>query len=460
MSEQRASDGPWVVALDSASDLVAAFEQVRARSLALTEVLEIEDYGVQPMADASPPKWHLAHTSWFFETFLLKPFLADWQPFDPAFEYLFNSYYNAVGEQFPRLRRGHLSRPTVAEVLAYRAAVDAGMTRLLAESGSSAPDVQARTVLGLHHEEQHQELLLTDIKYAFGQQPLRPVHEGARTMPAGEPTALTFSRFEGGLVEIGSALPGAADGDRDRFVFDNETPVHQVWLTPFELADRCVTSGEFLAFMEDGGYERPELWLADGWAWLAGADAPRAPLYWRRDRHGAWQEYRLSGEQALDPHGPLTHVSFYEADAYARWRALDDAAVRLPREAEWEHAARCARADATPARGQRMGADGTFMESRLFHPVPDSVLAGAHGGPRALLGNQWEWTSGAYQPYPGYRPMAGALGEYNGKFMCNQLVLRGGSCATPVAHARVTYRNFFYPPDRWQFTGVRLARDV
>lgn len=415
------------------------YEDVRARSVRLTSVLEIEDYGIQPMPEASPPKWHLAHTSWFFETFILTPFAAQYRPFDARFEYLFNSYYNAVGQQFPRARRGQLSRPTVARVLDYRQAVDAAMYALLEAPGAAAAEIRARTVLGLNHEEQHQELLVTDLKYAFGHNPLAPSYAAAAMPAPGRPDELGFTRFEGGLIELGADPPASSDG-REAFVFDNETPRHRVWLEPFALADRCVTCGEYLEFMLDGGYQRAELWLADAWSWLATPDAPRAPLYW----HGSgadWVEYTLAGERALDPHAPLTHVSFYEADAYARW-----AGARLPREAEWEHAA-----------GTVDGATGALLDDGGLHPRAD---AGGNAALRALRGNQWEWTCSPYQPYPGHAPLPGALGEYNAKFMCNQLVLRGGSCATPAAHLRDSYRNFFYPPDRWQFTGVRLARDL
>lgn len=480
MAEPRASEAFASTDSLSAEDesstarLTAAYREVRERSIALTAPLQIEDYGVQPMADASPPKWHLAHTTWFFETFVLKPFVPDHRPHHPAYEYLFNSYYNGIGEQFPRARRGELSRPTVAEVLAWREEVDAAMVRLLAQCASETfppgrdarQAVLERTVLGLHHEEQHQELLVTDLKYAFGHNPLRPAHDGVAEVPAGSPVPLAFTRFDGGLVETGVALPPAS-GDRDCFVFDNETPAHRVWLEPFELADRCVTCGEFLAFMEDDGYRRPELWLADAWIWLEGDDGPRAPLYWEQDAAGGWREYTLAGMRDLDPHAPVCHVSFYEADAYARWMGL-----RLPREEEWEHAARSAgtgrfdsrHPDARPVDARHLDVPPeAFLEHGGLHPLPD-VLDGpqpaAGKAVRGLFGNLWEWTASPYRPYPGYAPLPGALGEYNGKFMSNQMVLRGGSCATPAAHVRASYRNFFYPTARWQFTGVRLARDL
>ena len=398
---------------------------MRAQSLALCEPLEVEDYGVQPMADASPPKWHLAHTTWFFETFLLKPMLDGYVEFHERFEYLFNSYYNGVGRPYPRPERGNLSRPTVAEVLAYRTHVDGAMAELLAREDD---EVARRTVLGLHHEQQHQELLLTDLKVNFGRNPLAPPYQTAKPLAAvATARSLSFQPFEGGLVEIG-VNPGEA-----AFAFDNESPRHRVFLEPFELADRVVTCDEYLEFMADGGYETPSLWLSDGWAWVQ-QEGIRAPLYWR-SRDDEWWEYRLHGEVPAAGATPVAHLSGYEADAFARW-----AGCRLPTEAEWESAA---------------GAEsvvGNFVESRSFHPRPPAE------GDRQLFGDVWEWTSSAYGPYPGYAPLPGTLGEYNGKFMSNQLVLRGGSCATPADHLRPSYRNFFYPPDRWQFTGLRLAR--
>ncbi|MCC5888224.1 MAG: ergothioneine biosynthesis protein EgtB [Gammaproteobacteria bacterium] len=410
------------------------FQLVRQRSRSLVAALEVEDFGVQPMADASPPKWHLAHTTWFFETFLLQPFLAGYQPLDARYTYLFNSYYNGVGAQFPRARRGQLSRPTVAEVMAYRDHVDAAMVALV-ERGCE-DEVRRRLVLGTQHEEQHQELLITDLKYAFGHNPLQPAY-GDAPVPAAAPAsaALTYSELPGGLLEIGREPLAALE--RRLFSFDNETPRHRVWLEPYRLADRCVTNAEYLMFMADGGYGRPELWLADGWGWLQQPGAPRAPLYWF-EQDGSWWSYTLGGPQPLDPEGPVCHLSGYEADAYARW-----AGARLPSEAEWEAAA------------AEAGGEGVFLDDGRFHP---GSAAGGHLA--AMRGDLWEWTSSAYAPYPGYRPLPGALGEYNGKFMANQLVLRGGSCATPRAHIRDSYRNFFYPPDRWQFTGVRLAQDA
>ena len=391
--------------------------------MSLCEPLAIEDYGVQPIVDASPPKWHLAHTTWFFETFLLKPFAPGYQSFHPAFEHLFNSYYNGVGEPFPRPRRGALSRPTVAEVLAYRRHVDDAMQGLRSSDDS---EVQGRIELGLHHEQQHQELIVTDIKANLGANPLKPALRATEATPASAAAPLAFRRFTGGAVEIG------ADGNG--FCFDNELPRHKLWLADFSLADRLTTNGEYAAFIADGGYDNPALWLSDGWSWRQ-RNQIDAPMYWRR-ADGGWLEYRLSGERELCGDTPVTHLSYFEADAYARW-----AGARLPTEAEWEYAAA-----AQPVRGNF--ADGDFH--------PQSAVRDARPLTQ-IYGDCWEWTSTAYGPYPGFRSLPGALGEYNGKFMSGQQVLRGGSCATPAGHVRASYRNFFYPKDRWQFTGVRLA---
>ena len=411
--------------------MLADYLEVRRQSESLCEPLAVEDYGVQPMDDASPPKWHLAHTSWFFETFILKPLQSDYRVFHPQFEYLFNSYYNGIGKPFPRPRRGHLSRPTVEEVYDYRRTVDAAMAALLE---SEQQEVIARTVLGLNHEQQHQELLLTDLKYNFGHNPLQPAYRSAVPVAAAPTSELTFTAHPEGVFEIG--VDASADGSSSSFCFDNETPGHRVHLDAFSLSDRVVTCEEYLAFMADGGYRDASLWLSDGWAWIADSGV-EAPLYWT-SVDGEWCEYRLSGAATLNGASPVTHVSGYEANAFARW-----AGYRLPTEAEWEVAA--------PV---KVGA-GNFVESERFHPAP----AGTSGDGRQFFGDVWEWTSSAYGPYPGYEPLEGVLGEYNGKFMSNQLVLRGGSCATPGTHIRPTYRNFFYPPDRWQFSGIRLARN-
>lgn len=397
--------------------------------MALCAPLEIEDYQIQPMDDASPPKWHLAHVTWFFETFLLKPFSNNYRVFDPSFEMLFNSYYNGLGQPFRRANRGFLSRPTLARVLEYRHYVDEKMLELIQTSISE--EIRFRLQLGLNHEQQHQELILTDIKYNLGNNPLKPAYVDQKSDDSLE-FNIGWVEFDGGLVESGTdAGP--------EFVFDNETPRHQVFLHPYRLSTKQVSNGEFLEFIEDSGYERPELWLSDGWAGLQVQQDKRwsMPLYWRK-QGDQYFEYRLTGEKLVDPNRPVCHVSAYEADAYARWKGC-----RLPTEHEWEHAA----LDAP--------VEGNFVESKLFHP------SGQNGdGMQGQFGNVWEWTQSGYGAYPSFKPFDGALGEYNGKFMANQLVLRGGSCVSPRSHIRPTYRNFFYPPDRWQFSGIRLAQDL
>jgi ergothioneine biosynthesis protein EgtB len=397
----------------------------RALSLELAAPLSPEDCQVQSMPDASPVKWHLAHTTWFFETFVLEPHLPGYRAFRPQFRQLFNSYYHSVSEQYPRPRRGLLTRPSLDEVRAWRVHVDEGLARLWA---CDPPDeVRALLELGLSHEQQHQELLLTDIKHAFAVNPLRPAYGAAAPRAVGEAPAAGWSRQAGGVVEIGHAGAG--------FCFDNETPRHAVLLRPFELATRPVTNGEYRDFVRDGGYRSPQWWLSDGWATLQ-AEGWSRPLYWSDD--GA-RVFTLAGEQALPADEPVSHLSYYEADAFARW-----AGARLPREAEWEAVA------------AGLPVEGNFLDLARLHPLP----AAATPGVRQMFGDVWEWTQSAYQGYPGYRAPRGAVGEYNGKFMCNQLVLRGGSCATPPGHARASYRNFFAPAARWQFAGVRLARDA
>ncbi|HEX7044554.1 MAG TPA: ergothioneine biosynthesis protein EgtB [Burkholderiales bacterium] len=411
-------------------ELCARYREVRGATESLCRPLAVEDYCIQSMPDVSPPKWHLAHTSWFFETFLLKPYARGYREFHPQYEYLFNSYYQAVGVPYPRPQRGLLSRPTVQEIYRYRAHVDAAMERLLADpSPSHAEAIATRTVLGLHHEQQHQELLLTDIKHIFALNPLKPPYAECPEAPRERPAPLGWHAHPGGLLEIGHAGAG--------FAFDNEAPRHRVYLRPFALASRLVTNGEYLEFMEAGGYERPELWLADGWN-EAKTQQWRAPLYWERC-DGAWWTYTLGGMRRVREDEPVSHVSYYEADAYARW-----AGKRLPSEAEWEVVA------------AELPVAGNFSDRGLLHPAP----AAAGAVPAQMYGDVWEWTASDYAPYPGYRPASGALGEYNGKFMCNQRVLRGGSCASPQSHLRPTYRNFFYAGTRWQFAGIRLAADA
>lgn len=391
---------PTHAPLTAACDLRARYETTRARSLKLTRGLSVEDQALQSMPDASPTKWHLAHTTWYFETFFLRD-RPGYKLFDERFGYLFNSYYNAEGDRHPRASRGILSRPSLDDIHAYRSHVDSALLNVLDMLDP------ALVALGLAHEEQHQELMLMDIKHLFSLNPIAPAcRPGSKREPTAAPGSLNWIGFDGGLIEIGHDGAG--------FAFDNEGPRHKVFLNPFTLADRLITVGEYLAFIEDDGYGRPELWLSDGWD-RAQAEAWEAPLYWRK-QEGAWRYFTLQGERALDPNEPVLHVSYYEADAYARW-----AGARLPAEAEWEHAA----------------------ASDL----------------QQMFGEAWQWTQSAYAPYPRYRPASGAVGEYNGKFMCNQLVLRGSSFATPPGHARTTYRNFFPPASRWMFSGIRIAKD-
>jgi len=423
----------------SRDGLAADYRRVRRLSEHLCEPLEVEDYVLQTVVETSPPKWHLAHVSWFFETFLLKPFLAGYRPFHPRYDYLFNSYYEQTGAGFwPRPERGLLSRPTVAEVYAYRRHVDEAMTRLIADyDGKEWPVAAERIAIGLSHEQQHQELLVTDIKLNLAYNPLKPAYRAdLPTETPREPTALTFTVIDGDIVEIGAAGDG--------FSYDNESPRHRVLLEDYRLADRLVSNAEWLAFVDDGGYRAPGLWLSDGWVQVQ-QGGPRgegwqAPLYWQQV-DGQWHEMTLAGPRPLNPAEPVCHVSYYEAEAFARW-----AGKRLPTEAEWEHAA-----------AERPVA-GNFVDDGRLHPAPARPVD--HGGPlQQLFGDCWEWTGSAYLPYPGYRAVDGALGEYNGKFMSGQMVLRGGSCATSRDHVRASYRNFFYPHERWQFKGIRLAED-
>jgi ergothioneine biosynthesis protein EgtB len=411
-----------------ALDVTLPFRRVRERSEHLCAHLEPDDCNLQAIPDTSPLKWHLAHTTWFFETFILKPFLVDYQGFHPGFEILFNSYYNGIGEQFPRPKRHLISRPTLKTVYEYRHSVDQAIIALLANPPAQHADtIRQRLTLGLNHEQQHQELMLTDIKYNLFCNPLLPTYREA-ALPAGERCSLDFMAFEGGLVEVGHQPD-------ESFAYDNESPRHRIWLDAFQFADRLVTNGDYLAFIADGGYQRPELWLADGWTTVQTEQWCR-PLYWLEREEGP-AIYTLHGVKSLEVHQPVTHLSYYEADAFARWYG-----ARLPTEAEWEHVA------------QSQTPEGQFYNDHQLHPLADEGTA-----PRNLFGSAWEWTASSYHPYPGYQPDAGAIGEYNGKFMCNQFVLRGGSCATPADHIRKTYRNFFYPADRWQFTGLRLARN-
>ncbi|WP_438023125.1 ergothioneine biosynthesis protein EgtB [Sorangium sp. So ce233] len=434
-----------------AGGLRARYDAVRAFTESLCAPLCPEDHVVQSMPDASPVKWHLAHTTWFFETFVLGE-RAGYTPFHPQFGYLFNSYYVSVGERHSRPQRGVLSRPTVEETYRYRRHVDERMRALLDElaAGRHVADLAFTIEVGLHHEQQHQELILTDLKHAMAQNPLRPAIFGGAQPGRGGGAAgeLRYLDHAEGVRWIGHG--GGA------FAFDNEAPRHRVFVGAFALADRPVTCGEYLAFMRDGGYARPGLWLSSGWDAVV-ANRWEAPLYWER-RDGGFELFTLHGLREVDVDEPVCHVSYYEADAYARW-----AGARLPTEAEWETAAQGALAGAEEIRSgaarDEAALEGNFAERRRYHPEP-AVAPARPGAPRQMLGDVWEWTSSAYAPYPGFRPWSGALGEYNGKFMSNQLVLRGGSCATPASHIRATYRNFFPPDARWQMSGIRLARDV
>jgi ergothioneine biosynthesis protein EgtB len=410
-------------------DLLSRFDAIRLTTEWLASPLSPEDSGLQSMPDASPVKWHLAHTSWFFETFVLEAALPAYRHFDPHYRVLFNSYYQSIGEQFARPRRGLLSRPPLEEVLAYRRHVDRHVESLLRDERNLTPALRDVVVLGLHHEQQHQELILTDAKHLLAQNPLRPAYRKAEPTARGSATPLDWQRFEEGLRVIGHAGNG--------FAFDNESPAHRVFLDAFLLASRPVSNAEYLTFVEAGGYAEPGYWTSDGFNWLHERGI-EAPLYWER-RDAAWCVQTLAGLEPLRPEDPVCHVSWYEADAYARF-----AGARLPTEAEWE----------TAATGTTV--EGHFAEDGLLHPRAPQQPASA--SVRQLFGDVWEWTASAYAPYPGYTPPQGALGEYNAKFMANQMVLRGGSCATPRSHIRASYRNFFHPDARWQFTGIRLAR--
>ncbi len=423
--------------------MLERFHSVRRESATLAANLTPEDQSIQSMPDVSPTKWHLAHTTWFFETFILTCFDPDYRVFDPAFAYLFNSYYEAAGPRHPRPERGLLSRPTVATVAAYRAHVDAAMARLIERLGDAAwADAGPLVELGAQHEQQHQELILMDVKHVFSVNPLLPAYqppEHQRQRPQGPPCAAAppasgWVEFAAGLVEIGHHGPG--------FAFDNETPRHKVWLDPFALATCPVSCGDYLEFIENGGYRRAEFWLSEGWATVC-REGWTAPLYWSLD-DGEWQIFTLSGRRLLNPAEPVCHVSFYEAYAFARW-----AGKRLPTEAEWEIAA------------DGLAVSGNFADRRQYHPGTDATQT-AEGGEklRQMFGDVWEWTASPYVAYPRFRPVAGAIGEYNGKFMSNQMVLRGGAAVTPLGHVRATYRNFFPPSARWAFAGLRLAEDL
>lgn len=419
-----------------ATELVQRFRAVRDFSVRLSRGLQPEDFVVQSMPDVSPTKWHLAHTTWFFETFVVKVWTKGYRSEVPEYAFLFNSYYNAAGAMHRRDLRGLISRPTVQETFRYRASIDECVIRLLESADETLfAEIEPIVILGIHHEQQHQELLLTDIKHVFAQNPLHPVfEENANAIEQGEVPPQRFVEFDEATVEIGHE--GSA------FSYDNEGPRHRALVGPFSLATRPVTNGEYLAFIEAGGYTRSEFWLSLGWSTMqeSASGGWDAPLYWER-RDGQWWNFTLSGFRPVKESEPVTHLSYFEADAYANWDG-----ARLPTEFEWERAS------------AGLPIAGNFVDTHRFHPAP--VLADKADGLQQMFGDTWEWTRSAYLPYPGYRAAPGALGEYNGKFMCNQMVLRGGSCATSQNHMRATYRNFFQPEKRWQFTGLRLARDL
>jgi ergothioneine biosynthesis protein EgtB len=415
--------------------LAARFRAVRSASRRLCDPLEIEDYGIQSMPDASPTKWHMAHTTWFFETFVLSREVAGYTPVHPEYAVLFNSYYNAVGEQYSRPERGLLSRPTVSKVIDYRDVVDDCVESYLksVEHPESAPEALTMIETGIHHEQQHQELMLMDIKHAFAANPLRPAYRTLETINSQDVAPLRWVPFEESLEWTGHAGDG--------FAFDNESPRHRNYIESFQMADRLVNCGEYADFIADGGYERPELWLSDGWATIQ-KNGWTAPLYWERGE-SSWSHMTLAGMRDVNPSAPVSHVSFYEADAFARWMGC-----WLPHESSWE--AMASRIE-NPA-------DGNFVESDSLQPLPPpGPSQPTH--PVQMFGDLWEWTCSAYSPYPGFRAATGALGEYNGKFMCNQMVLRGGAYGTPRHHIRATYRNFFPPEARWAFSGIRLTKE-
>ena len=428
----------------TASELIESFYKTRAFTEKICAPMETEDYVIQSMADVSPTKWHLAHTTWFFEAFLLNNSYPHYEPLNLQYNYLFNSYYNAIGDQFCRPRRGQISRPTVKEVYEYRQYVTEKVVDLvrMLDADDALDSVRPTIILGINHEQQHQELMVTDIKHVLSMNPLRPALFSRPDDQAEEnPTEHRWLPYEGGLREVGY--------DGPEFHFDNESKRHRVYLEPFEIGSRLVTNREFTHFMADGGYQRPDLWLALGWAAVQEASLAEhdwekldKPLYWFRTDFG-WMQYTLAGPRLVDPDEPVTHVSYFEADAYARWSG-----VRLPSEEEWEVAS----ADSVIS-------GGNFSGNLQFHPRPLASDA-SMDRPQQMFGDVWEWTRSSYSAYPGFRPWEGAAGEYNGKFMADQLVLRGGSCATPEEHIRPSYRNFFPAPTRWQFSGIRLARDA
>ena len=419
------------LAVEDREQTLLQYLNTRERSLTICAPLQTEDYVIQTMPDVSPPKWHLAHTSWFFETFLLTPFDSSYQTFHPLFDTLFNSYYVTHGNPYPRPERGFLSRPTVEEVIAYRSHVDKAMQALIRSASEQQwLEISSLITLGINHEQQHQELLLTDIKHILAHNPLKPAYHEPTSKPSEviDSSALSWVSINGGTVEIGQ------DNDKNVFAYDNESPKHKVYLEDFEVASRCITNKEYIEFIEDGGYQKAEWWLSDGWATVQ-QEEWSAPLYWQK-QNAEWFYYTFEGLQAVDLNAAVCHVSFYEADAYASW-----ANKRLPTECEWELAA------------SQINVSGNLFEGQEYKPMASSNTQAIN----QLFGDVWEWTASPYVAYPGYKPASGSIGEYNGKFMSSQMVLRGGSFATAENHIRATYRNFFYPKDRWQFSGIRLA---
>ncbi|MEP7014146.1 MAG: ergothioneine biosynthesis protein EgtB [Verrucomicrobiota bacterium] len=432
IDEKPVSQRSAAAAETRGAQLLSRFHQVRRFTSAFCQGLAPEDCVVQSMPDVSPTKWHLAHTTWFFETFILKKWIAGYRPENEEYAYLFNSYYNAAGDMHRRDLRGLISRPTVEETHRYRSAIDEHIGNLVSGADDELLDqIEPLIVLGIHHEQQHQELLITDIKHVLAQNPLHPVFRGRKIdIVSSVPASMTFVEFDETTLEIGH--------DGRGFSYDNEGPRHRALVLPFSLASRPVTNGEYFSFLEDNGYKRPELWLSLGWT-TVNEQGWEAPLYWTK-RDGRWCNFTLSGFRPVDENEPVTHISYFEADAFANWSG-----ARLPTEFEWERAA------------AKIDIGGNFVESEVFHPQP--APASGRSNLQQMFGDVWEWTRSSYSPYPGYCAAPGALGEYNGKFMCNQYVLRGGSCATSRTHIRRTYRNFFQPEKRWQFTGIRLARD-
>ena len=412
--------------------LADSYFKVRNKTTEICAPLKTEDYVVQPIGDVSPPKWHLGHTTWFFETFVLQPYLEHYKVFHKDFGFVFNSYYEAAGKRVVRTNRGNLTRPTVEEVLQYRKYVDKAMDEMLGKIDALPEKVREIMTIGLHHEQQHQELLIYDIKYILGNNPLLPAYENnGRQERKNESLSTNYLQVPEGLYEIGHSGEG--------FSFDNELGKHKVYLNSFQVMDRLITNKEYQDFIKDGGYSQFKYWLSEGWEWVKANDI-KAPLYWHQI-DGVWYNYTLSGMQHVDPTAPVTHISFFEADAFANW-----AEQRLPTEFEWETACKLHSPDVPE--------HANFQDSGLYAPTSKT------GGNPQFYGDVWEWTSSAYRPYPYFKTAEGALGEYNGKFMINQMVLRGGSCATPRNHIRATYRNFFHPHLRWHFTGIRLARDI